>query len=821
MKNVNRLGAVLICSIAFIFIGVIQMQAQVATGTPPFGSFAGGPDNIDLANINIHWVFPITGKAGRGLPFHYAITFDNSLWKVVSVNGQNTWQMVNGTMGWQWQTQALSGYVTYDTTSCVYSNWVYHDPAGTAHTFSSLAVNPSGCSGVHYGTAIADDGSGYQIAVNTSSTPVATVYPSSGGSITPPLQNPTGGAQIIDDNGNFIVTNDGLSFTDTTGNNVLTINSSYTSYTYPAPPPGGSKTISVGYTNYNVQTNFGCSGIAEYGPIALSLPTSITYPDGSSYQITYEDTPGFPSKTGRIASATLPTGGTISYSYWGGGGGQHGLFCDGTTAAITRTVNDGSNSFQNAYWIAQNSDGTSTTHAFTYPQNDETVINFSGVHELQRKIYQGPSSTGTLLKTVFTCYNNDPTCSATSTVSTPITARDVYTNVGAVTSRVYATYNTYGLPTEIDGYDFTSTTWVNPLKKTIISYATNLGNIVDRPSSVTVKDGNNNTLAQTNYGYDENSLVSTASNNPQVQQHGAPPQSQRGNVTTVSQCSTFSGSNCTAYLTKHFTYYDTGTLSSAQDVNGQNTTYNYDPTSSCSYSYVTSVTAPITSLVSYTGWNCNGGVATSSIDPNGKTNSVTAWDPNFWRPTQVQDELGYQTNISYTHATASPFSPAVTESTFTFNSSNSTVDTRVTLDGLGRAHIVQRKQSPSSSYYDSAETDYDSYGRPWRSTMPYQGTAGQGFPTGTPVTTTDYDALSRPTFVKTLDSQGTVLSTVQSVYVANDAWVQKQPAPTGENLKTWQYENDGLGRLASVCELTQASGSGWGNCAQSNPQNGY
>src|SRR5439155_22119101 len=93
-----------------------------------------------------------------------------------------------------------------------------------------------------------------------------------------------------------------------------------------------------------------------------------------------------------------------SYGYWGG------IFCDGTTAAFHRTVSDGSNTFQTDYWIAQNTNGTTTTHVdtFTGSQYDETVIDFSTGHETQRQIYQGPApptSGGTLLETILTCRN--------------------------------------------------------------------------------------------------------------------------------------------------------------------------------------------------------------------------------------------------------------------------------------------------------------------------------------------------------------------------------------------------------------------------------
>src|SRR5260370_40026808 len=148
---------------------------------------------------------------------------------------------------------------------------------------------------------------------------------------------------------------------------------------------------------------------------------------------------------------------------------------------MTRTVHDGSNSFQEVYSISWNADGTSSTH-ITYPQNDETVVNFSGLYEVSRHVYQGPASGNVQLLATQTCYNNDSTCNPLNATS-PITARDAYTTRGGVTSRVYTSYDSggLGLPIEIDNYDFTSTTWGNPLKKTLITYATNLGNIVNLP----------------------------------------------------------------------------------------------------------------------------------------------------------------------------------------------------------------------------------------------------------------------------------------------------------------------------------------------------
>ncbi|HZR28541.1 MAG TPA: hypothetical protein VFA71_07150, partial [Terriglobales bacterium] len=513
---------------------VSSSYAQVATGFPPFSTIDGAHfDKINLANLNIHFDPPVINKAGRGLGFQYALHFDNSIWfpAVLGPGMLPQWQVIDNSFGWRQHTDVLAGYVTYERGGiCIpsYGNWVYHDPAGTAHSFDNSWVG-SDCHGgvVSSSSGKATDGSGYQLTVTNA--PSATVYPPSGGSIIPPVSAgsfefnggvgplqpmTTGPAQIIDANGNSISTGDGLSFTDTTGANVLTIDSSYSNYTYQTP--AGSKSVVVGYTPYYIRTNFGCSGIAEYGPDTgqtqpISLVTSITYPDGSSYQFAYEDTPGYPgNKTGRIASITLPTGGSISYSYWGGDGGLHGIFCDGTTAAFTRTVNDGTNSFQTTYWINQNPPaGGSETHVTAYPEGNETVIDFTDIFETQKQVWQGASGTGTLLETVETCYNGaSRPCISQSITSSLITEKTVYPETTYRIAKHDSFFDTSGLGllTEQDDYDWTSTgTFAPPVRKKLITYANNLGTIMDHPASEIVEDGANppNILSQVYYYYDQ------------------------------------------------------------------------------------------------------------------------------------------------------------------------------------------------------------------------------------------------------------------------------------------------------------------------------
>src|SRR5579859_2813148 len=74
-------------------------RAQVATGTPPFGSFSGGPDVVNNANLNVHFETPVFGRAGRGIPFSYKLTLDSSVWYPVGASGSQVWTPV---ANWGW-----------------------------------------------------------------------------------------------------------------------------------------------------------------------------------------------------------------------------------------------------------------------------------------------------------------------------------------------------------------------------------------------------------------------------------------------------------------------------------------------------------------------------------------------------------------------------------------------------------------------------------------------------------------------------------------------------------------------------------------------
>ena len=108
MKNYSRIT---LCTFFAILAGS-SCLGQPAISTPQFGSFGGGPDVINLGNLNAHWDIPIRNKAGRGTNFTYNVTYDSSIWYPVTSGSTKAWQPV-ANWGWTGLTQAGSIYASY------------------------------------------------------------------------------------------------------------------------------------------------------------------------------------------------------------------------------------------------------------------------------------------------------------------------------------------------------------------------------------------------------------------------------------------------------------------------------------------------------------------------------------------------------------------------------------------------------------------------------------------------------------------------------------------------------------------------------------
>jgi RHS repeat-associated protein len=803
------------CAPRCLFILIIALLAahaslaQVTTGKPPFGSFGGGPvDTINLANLNAHLSIPVINKPGRGMPFTFNLAYDTSVWYPIGTGttGDKTWQNLSG-WGWTLYNGGEIGYLTADVTiidSCSsgwvqqYANFIYHDANAVTHVIPGGAIDPIGtCPGNPTSPTMLSsatiDGSGYRVYFNAGNGSATLITPSDVTFQLPAVSSGSLTASNTDSNGNQItaVDNNGTyTYTDTLGTIALVIAGAPPNpmtFTYTAPS-GGTAAYTMRYASYTVQTNFQCSGISEFSQTNVPLVSEIDLPDGTRYTFTYEPTPGYSgSVTGRLASITLPTGGTISYSY---SGGNNGIVCtDGTAATLTRTTPDGVWTY--AHSESNNAWATTTTD----PAGNQTVQNFRKLYETERQIYQGSATSGNLLKTVATCYdgktltNGDMSSCNSYDVFLPMTRRLVFVELPGTNGLEMAQNNLYtwygSQKSEKDECAYAAGAPGPVVRSTYTSYYQ--GN---KPATVLIDSYQPNQLSSyTRYSYDESAPTSTS-----APQHGQPTGAP-GNLTSI-----YYYSSASTALTKTFTYFDTGNVQTATDVNGAKTTYEYN---ACGNAFPTFVIEPL-GLLKAMSWNCAGGVEASATDENGQTVTTAYDDPYFWRPSSTTDQEGNVTNFTYDGQTS-------VESALNFGSS--TVDVLKTADALGRNHLSQTREGPSSGTFDSVETDYDNLGRPYRTTLPYAGGAGQTN-SSAPSTVTAYDALGRGTQVTNSAGQITTAS-----YIQNDAYQTVGPAPSGENTKRKQSEYDALGRLTSVCEVTSLSGSG--TCAQTSPASGY
>jgi YD repeat-containing protein len=162
-----------------------------------------------------------------------------------------------------------------------------------------------------------------------------------------------------------------------------------------------------------------------------------------------------------------------------------------------------------------------------------------------------------------------------------------------------------------------------------------------------------------------------------------------------------------------------------------------------------------------------------------------------------------------------------------FNSGNSVAEQLTTFGTYGQTLYSQQHEAPTgkpnAANYDSTQVLYDSFLRAYKSSMPCVSTAitftdqNQACSSAA-VTTSTFDAIGR--VLQTTDGGNPTPGYVQYTYNQNDVKQAIGPAPSGESLKQKQLEYDALGRLTSVCEITQLS---TGTCGQTSGSgyNGY
>jgi hypothetical protein len=193
--------------VAFSIFAVTNIASgQDNTGTPPFNSFGGGPDIVNLSNLNANLEVPVIQRNGRGIPFHLTLSFNTYVWYKFHSGTQTSWAPTSS-LGRPTSSTPFGSVTRSVVTSntclnrypiATYSNWVYVDASGTPHLFSITTQASTQC-GTTTDTGTSSDGSGYTLKAtggtpNWVSTPDGTVISNLYGS--PTLMQDRNGNQI-------------------------------------------------------------------------------------------------------------------------------------------------------------------------------------------------------------------------------------------------------------------------------------------------------------------------------------------------------------------------------------------------------------------------------------------------------------------------------------------------------------------------------------------------------------------------------------------------------------------------------------------------
>jgi RHS repeat-associated protein len=841
----RRLLRVFCVAIVFVSISAFsQTNVNEEQGLKPYDSLHGGDlDSVSLTSGGLNLQIPLASFPQRGsVPLDFLVAYSSKQWQVkktCSANGKTC-----GPFFWAPAVRGNSGAQVVSSL-----DWwkQYSVSADTPTQYSMSVTSPDGnlhqlgtsWNVVSYPMRSLDATGLLALDSNTLVLPNGTRYYYVNGR----GNNAWGGFQassVTDANGNQIIISSS-GWTDTMGRVIPGTAALTTSHPQVQPgvatsdlsscPSGtssallwsvpgvagvnnGVRTFKFCYSIVPLSTNFQQSGVVEFSSTSTPFLTAIVLPDLSIWTFAYDS-------YGDLTQLTFPTGGSISYTYVKGpvtctsGLAQFSMW----VASRTVNANDGTGGHTwNYNYSGQVTSIPNGSGGYTYsysgnatvtsPDNNDTVHAITSpisgadcsLFDTQTQYYQGPASSGTLLKTVQTQYTGIQNYyGSDGNIAANVVPVQVTTILpGNLSSKVVNTWDSGNFFRETDGSGLALNIPVvfnsllqedeygysgSLVRSTLNHYlwqdnATYKSNnflsllslsTVCTQSSNCVDGTQTNRAAQTTYAYDEGN----ASSSGITTQLTAPPAGGniRGNLTTVGHWLNTNNS----FISSRTNWYDTGEVYQAIDPLGHTATHSYDPAYAGAYS--TKTCDALSHCVSG-AYDFNTGLLSSFTDANNQTSNY-AYDLMLRLASAVLPADGSgnhpQTTFNYPNPTTverlRKITTSLTDDAFTY------------VDGLGR--MIQGKHlTPQGNIF--INTTYDVRGRVATVTNPYLTTSDATYGT----TQTQYDALGR-----------VIQITRQDGSIARVDYTQPNcPVSTDEAGKARKSCSDALGRLITVWE---------------------
>jgi YD repeat-containing protein len=888
----------------YSFSANAQDMAGLEQGIKPYGVYHGGDiDSISMVNGSLTLHIPLISYPQRGGKLHLGLSLVYTTPSLSSEAGQTTCPssnvcyptdihyIPNSPYGGDlkvvpdfYPSGASPNYLNSNIPIC-YGNGEpydggcgYPDPIFEDYSIGDYtgAIHHLGQTGSN--SWISRDATGYSI--NTTVTPANTLvltdrdgirysymaYPpsvevlnSGATQVGPPIWGPI--AKIEDPNGNFMTANytatssaSGTTYTPTGWTDTLgrTIPWGVTATSMPGllGPSGGQSPITISSTrlSFSFPKAVGPTCSTPFGPLCVVQGysnkeiQSVGLPNGTAYTFAYDPV------TGALSQITLPTGGTISYT-WGTSSacsGPAGIAENPTYSllVLSRTVDahDGAPpqtwnyTYGGSKTIVTDPLGNDTVHVMT-ALGPQVCAN---IYETEKDIYAGSSTSGALLEKTVTTYHSDPdpyilansqeynslggiSGLAMNVVPQSVTATDVPSgktteviksyDVGIALSTNPVVNAIFGDVTQQNEYDFgsgspgslirqTNTTYMALSGPNASSYLAN--NLLELPYTVQVCSGGGARASYTQYNYDQVSPVSSGLTASASLDTSPATGSYRGNNTSIVRWPNTGGTGCpsesspsSASVTIQQSYFNTGTVDVATDPDGHPTTYAYSMT--YQGAFPTTVTNALGQSDNY-GYDFNTGLKTSAEDANSKTTSY-GYDSS-WRLTSVGYPDGGAMTYCYSDlsATQCPGAASFPSAVFThIQAPDPSLQIEVDVDGLGRK-IKQRTLSDAP--VDYVDTAYDPLGRVASVSNPYRSVSDPTYG----ITSYLYDALGRRT-AQCQPGNSAAPSTACVPGNSYQLWTYNGNLVTfrDEDGNQWQRTFDGLGRLGQVVEPTGAS----------------